>query len=54
MEIRTLPYFQEKMMSQENSIELEITMTWSRKCKSRWNNFLFRRLRVFFSRGVRI
>jgi len=27
------------MMVQENLIELEKTMTWSRRSKSRWNNF---------------
>jgi len=47
-----LPYFQEDMMVQENSIELEKTVTWSRRSKSRWSSFLFRRLRVFFSGGV--
>jgi len=39
-------------MVQENSIELEKTMTWNRRSKSRWNSFLFRRLRIFFSGRV--
>jgi len=34
------------MMVQENLIELE-KMAWSRRSKSRWSSFLFRRLRVF-------
>jgi len=32
---------------------LEKTMTWSRRSKSRWSSFLFRRLRVSFSGGIR-
>jgi len=42
------------MMVQENLIELEKTMTWSRRSESRWSNFLFRCLRVSFSGAVRI
>jgi len=52
--VRILPYFQKEMMVQENSIELEKMMTWSRRSKSRWSSFLFMRLRVFFSGVVRI
>ena len=44
--------FQEEMMVQENPIELEKTMAWSRRSKSRWSGFLFRRLRVSFSGEV--
>ena len=44
--------FQEKMMVQENPIELEKMMTWSRISKLRWNSFLFRWLRVSFSGRV--
>jgi len=40
------------MMIQENPIELEKTMAWSRRSKLRWISFLFRRLRVSFSRWV--
>jgi len=46
MVLRFCLFFQEGMMVQENSIELEKTMTWSRKSKLRWSSFLFRRLRV--------
>jgi len=42
------------MMVQENPIELEKTMVWSRRSKLRWNSFLFMRLWFSFSRGVRI
>jgi len=41
-------------MVQENSIELEKMMSWSRRSKSRWSSFLFRHLRVSFSGAVRI
>jgi len=50
--IRIFSCFQKEMMIHENPIELEKTMTWSRRNKSRWSRFLFRRLRVFFSAGV--
>jgi len=44
--------FQEEMMVQENLIELEKTIPWSRRSKSRWSSFLFRRLQVSFSGRV--
>jgi len=36
-------------MVQKNLIKLEKTMAWSRRSKSRWNSFLFKRLQVSFS-----
>jgi len=35
--IRILSYFQEEMMNQEDSIELEKMMAWSRRSKSKWS-----------------
>jgi len=40
------------MMVQKNHIELEKTIAWSRRSKSRWSSFLFKQLRVSFSGGV--
>ena len=45
--VRILSCFQEEMMVQENSIELEKKMAWSRRSKSRWSSFLFSDCKFF-------
>ena len=44
--VRILSCFQEKMMVQENPIELEKTMAW-RRSKSKWSSFLFKLMSFF-------
>jgi len=40
------------MIVQENLIELEMMMAWSKRSKFRWSRFLCRRFQVSFSGGV--